>query len=297
MTAPFPCETDPLLEKDDGGNGNHEMFSRQPSLNPADEDEEVFATIRVLEPRPRTLHDGVSPLRNMENSFWDDVQNFTPGSMPHSTVVGITIGIMCGVLAYLYYTILEWLLEFCWEALPEILVVPFWPERLYFLWIPLLGYTMALGVGLSVRFLGEPGDLSYTVQCVHDKAYIEMSHVLPMLAASQFSILGGGSLGPEAPLVRFHFLLWLFFSQRECRTFRHTGLFGRIATILINSFFSLHVFCAGCHLCVLCRIRESQRVWHDANQFDSQTYPHGHVVGLGGLFRGSSRRIALCPGN
>ena len=28
-----------------------------------------------------------------------------------------------------------------------------------------------------------------------------MDHVLPMLAASQFSILGGGSLGPEAPLV------------------------------------------------------------------------------------------------
>jgi len=28
-----------------------------------------------------------------------------------------------------------------------------------------------------------------------------MNHVLPMLAASQFSILGGGSLGPEAPLV------------------------------------------------------------------------------------------------
>jgi H+/Cl- antiporter ClcA len=28
-----------------------------------------------------------------------------------------------------------------------------------------------------------------------------MSHVMPMVCASQFSILGGGSLGPEAPLV------------------------------------------------------------------------------------------------
>lgn len=35
----------------------------------------------------------------------------------------------------------------------------------------------------------------------NNQGYIDMGHVLPMLAASQFSILGGGSLGPEAPLV------------------------------------------------------------------------------------------------
>ena len=122
--------------------------------------------------------DGVSPLRSEEQSFWNDVKNFSPGSMPHSTVVGITIGIMCGVLAYLYYTILEWLLEFLWDTLPKMIIVPYVSEQWHFLWIPLLGTVMALGVGLSVRFLGEPGDLSYTVQCVHDKAYIEMNHVL-----------------------------------------------------------------------------------------------------------------------
>ena len=42
-------------------------------------------------------------------------------------------------------------------------------EAYHWLWIPILGYAMALGVGLSVRYLGEPGDLSYTVQCVHDQ--------------------------------------------------------------------------------------------------------------------------------
>ena len=218
----MPSERDPLLAKNGGVNSHHAADAADdasPGLDidsgdPNDEngdalinttmdriDSEVFATLRVLEPSSRTLHDGVSPLRSLEATFWDDLIHFNPGSMPHSTVVGISIGIMCGVLAYVYYTILEWLLEFLWETLPEAYFAPYVPEQWHLLWIPILGFLMALGVGLSVRYLGEPGDLSYTVQCVHDKAYIEMSHVLPMLAASQFSILGGGSLGPEAPLV------------------------------------------------------------------------------------------------
>ena len=72
---------------------------------------------------------------------------------------------------------------------------------------------MSIGVGLSVVLLGEPGDLAYTIQCVHDKAYVELSHMFPMVVASlfrylfhlicfqvfhiSFSIVGAGSLGPE----------------------------------------------------------------------------------------------------
>ena len=36
---------------------------------------------------------------------------------------------------------------------------------------------------------------------VHKQAFIPMDHVTPMATASLFSILAGGSLGPEAPLV------------------------------------------------------------------------------------------------
>jgi H+/Cl- antiporter ClcA len=190
-------ESDPLIAKDVSvASGNQEDIEDPGAINSA-----VFTSLRILEPRTHTLHDGVSPLRSGDSTFWNDVKYFNPGSMPHSTVVGTFIGVMCGILAYIYYTILEWLLAFLWKTLPEAIVVPNVPESLHFLWIPALGYVMAIGVGLSVQVLGEPGDLSYTVQCVHDKAYIEMSHVLPMLGASQFSILGGGSLGPEAPLV------------------------------------------------------------------------------------------------
>ena len=173
------------------------------------EEEEVFATLRILPPvvddarrdSVVPLHDTRSMMDSLQSTFWEDCKHFSPGSMPHSTIVGITIGVFCGVVAYLYYTVLEYLLEFCWKTLPDWIVTPHVPEAYYWIWIPALGSLMALGVGASVKYLGEPGDLSYTVQCVHDKAYIGMDHVLPMLMASQFSILGGGSLGPEAPLV------------------------------------------------------------------------------------------------
>ncbi|KAI0562748.1 hypothetical protein FGB62_54g15 [Gracilaria domingensis] len=60
---------------------------------------------------------------------------------------------------------------------------------------------MAVLVGVSIKVLGFPGDLAYTVKCVHKEGYVPVSHAPSMLVASQVSILGGGSLGPEAPLV------------------------------------------------------------------------------------------------
>ena len=139
-----------------------------------------------------------------QSSFWEDSYYFKDGSIPHSVVLALTIGVVCGTAAYLYYTCLFWLLQFTWHTLPEEYLVvpnPYWPEYLYVLWIPIVGVIMAVGVGLTVVYLGEPGDLPYTVKCVHEKAYVAMSHVMPMVCASQFSIIGGGSLGPEAPLV------------------------------------------------------------------------------------------------
>jgi len=179
----MPTEKDHLLAQNGYANGDDDRsdddlnHNRTPSdIN--DKDEEVFATIRVLEPTDRTLHDGVSPLRSGNVNFWDDLKNFTPGSMPHSVVVGISIGIMCGVLAYAYYTVLEWLLEYFWRTLPEQFMVPYIDKSFHWVWIPFLGFIMALGVGLSVTLLGEPGDLSYTVQCVHDKvsAYVRQCY-------------------------------------------------------------------------------------------------------------------------
>jgi len=144
---------------------------------------------------------GSVALRKTQSSFWEDAREFREGSVPQSIVVALAVGVVCGVAAFIYYQILFFLLDYLWHVLPQKYVVGVWPENLEVLWIALIGFLMAVLVGLSVQVMGEPGDLAYTIKCVHDKAYISMSHVLPMVAASQFSILGGGSLGPEAPLV------------------------------------------------------------------------------------------------
>jgi H+/Cl- antiporter ClcA len=138
---------------------------------------------------------------HFQGSFWEDLIHFREGSIPHSMVIAIAIGISCGFAAYLYYEGLWGLLEFLWKTIPEKYVVGVWPEWAYPLYIPLMGYAMSLLVGLSVKFLGDPGDLAHVIECVHEKGYISVDHSIPMICASQFSILGGGSLGPEAPLV------------------------------------------------------------------------------------------------
>jgi H+/Cl- antiporter ClcA len=139
--------------------------------------------------------------KTQSNSFLEDLSEFNEGTIPQSMVVALTVGITCGIAAWIYYTLLWGILEYLWHTFPQTYIEGHWPECLYVLWIPIVGFTMAVGLGLTVKYIGEPGDLAYTIKCVHEKAYISMSHVMPMVVASQFSILGGGSLGPEAPLV------------------------------------------------------------------------------------------------
>eukprot|EP00584_Thalassiosira_punctigera_P004571 CAMPEP_0172540892 /NCGR_PEP_ID=MMETSP1067-20121228/11796_1 /TAXON_ID=265564 ORGANISM="Thalassiosira punctigera, Strain Tpunct2005C2" /NCGR_SAMPLE_ID=MMETSP1067 /ASSEMBLY_ACC=CAM_ASM_000444 /LENGTH=700 /DNA_ID=CAMNT_0013326817 /DNA_START=110 /DNA_END=2212 /DNA_ORIENTATION=- len=140
-------------------------------------------------------------LQKVRSSFIEDAMNFSEGTIPQSIVVSIVIGCVCGVVAYAYYYVLDYFLELVWKELPLMLVMDAWPERLHVLWIPLVGFTLSICCGLSIYYLGEPGDLAYTIQCIHSKGYKGTHHIVPMVAASQFTILAGASLGPEAPLV------------------------------------------------------------------------------------------------
>jgi hypothetical protein len=133
-----------------------------------------------------------------QSSFWEDASQFNEGSIPHSIVLAFVIGVVCGTASFVYYKILFWVLEFVWHTLPELVVVDKWPEWAYVLWIPLVGFTMALGVGSTVAFMGEPGDLASTIKCVHDKAYVAMSHVMPMVRAVGFV------LTDPCPSIVFH---------------------------------------------------------------------------------------------
>lgn len=124
------------------------------------------------------------------------------GTIPQSFFAAVVIGGLCSIGAYLYYLSLWFLLDYVWHDLPSVTKFnEIFPEWAWFLWIPIVGFVMASLVGLSVVYLGEPGDLAYVVKCVHAHGFIHENHMIPMIAASQFSIIGGGSLGPEAPLV------------------------------------------------------------------------------------------------
>eukprot|EP00957_Ditylum_brightwellii_P145025 11045167-Ditylum_brightwellii.AAC.1 len=85
---------------------------------------------------------------------------------------------------------------------------------------------MALFVGISIKVFGEPGDLAFAISCVHKKGFVPVDHALPMLVAFLFSIVGGGSLGPEALLVAVCAALGGFVSRSK-----HTlmGMAGALA--------------------------------------------------------------------
>ena len=192
-------------------------------------------------------------LLKTKGSFWEDARSFQEGTIPQSVVLAVVVGIVCGVCAYIYYFVLELLLDVIWKTLPEKYIIDVWPESSYFWWIPIAGFSMCIGVGLTVMFLGDPGDLPYTIKCVHEKGYIAIGHVPPMVLASLFSIVGGGSLGPEAPLVAICAALggWIsrtVFKQNNRNVVRkHTlmGMAGALAAFfgcpLGGSLFALEV--------------------------------------------------------
>lgn len=190
--------------------------SYQSSMTSTAEDDGGGDVVKPGSRHHRRLSSGRVLVKTQSSTFWGDAKVLAPGSVPHSMLLALVIGVVCGVAAFLYYRALDASLEFLWKTLPQ-RYASHWPDHLQFLWVPLVGITMAALVGLTVRYVGEPGDLPYTIKCVHEKAYVAMDHVLPMVLASQFSILAGGSLGPEAPLVAICAALGGFISRTVFR--------------------------------------------------------------------------------
>ncbi len=199
----------------------------------------------------KEIHDEF--LAKVQTSFYHDAITFAEGTIPQSIVVALVVGIVCGIVAFMYYYALDYFLELIWKTMPEMFVVGVWPERYHWLWIPLVSFLLSACCGLSVYFLGEPGDLAYTIQCIHDKGYKGTHHIIPMIAASQFTILAGASLGPEAPLVAICAATAGFISRRVFRQTnrnvvrKHTfmGMSGALAAFfgvpLGGSLFALEV--------------------------------------------------------
>ena len=114
------------------------------------------------------------------------------------------VGSVGGLVATVYYFVLENFLELVWDVGEEY-VTGFFPE-----WLPAWNYTWmvatigGLGVGLCLYFLGQPGEMAIVIDKVHDAGRLEPSQTPGMVATSLVSITAGGSLGPEAPLVQIN---------------------------------------------------------------------------------------------
>ncbi|MEM6437420.1 MAG: chloride channel protein, partial [Cyanobacteria bacterium P01_D01_bin.115] len=114
------------------------------------------------------------------------------------------VGAAGGVVATVYYFLLEFLLELVWET-GRASIVPWFPA-----WLPHWHYTWIVatiggfGVGLCLYLLGLPGEMALVIDRVHDAGRLEPEQTPGMIATSLVSITAGGSLGPEAPLVQIN---------------------------------------------------------------------------------------------
>lgn len=112
------------------------------------------------------------------------------------------IGIAGGLVATAYYYTLEGSLHLVWHTIPE-LISPYLPTAIAtgnYVWI-----ATTIGgflVGLTLHFMGLPGEVAFVVDKVHQPGRISQKQTPAMIVASLISITFGGSAGPEAPLVQ-----------------------------------------------------------------------------------------------
>ena len=113
------------------------------------------------------------------------------------------IGVMGGFIATVYYWILHGGLYMVWEvihpALSAALTLP-WSSSIALVGLTVVGGTL---VGLSIKWMRSPGEISAVVNNIHIKnGRMDYKQKSSMLINSLVSIVFGGSAGPEAPLVQ-----------------------------------------------------------------------------------------------
>lgn len=113
------------------------------------------------------------------------------------------IGVIGGFIATLYYWVLNGGLYVIWDvlhpALDELLAIP-WSSPIALVLLTASGGAI---VGLSIKWLSAPGEISAVVNNIHIKnGRMDYGQNPSMLINSLVSIVFGGSAGPEAPLVQ-----------------------------------------------------------------------------------------------
>lgn len=113
------------------------------------------------------------------------------------------IGIAGGLVATMYYYTLEAGLHLVWHTIPELLT-PYLPPLAVSNYVWIATTIGGFLVGLTLYFMGLPGEVAFVVDKVHQPGRISSQQTPAMIVASLISIAFGGSAGPEAPLVQIN---------------------------------------------------------------------------------------------
>jgi H+/Cl- antiporter ClcA len=109
------------------------------------------------------------------------------------------IGILAGTVTLLFITLVNLVIEFVWDSLPDLLGFGGEPSSFYIFTIAVLG---GLSVGLLVRFFGEkPAILAELMAEFGKTGRIEYKDVPGVVLTAFVSLVSGGALGPEAALM------------------------------------------------------------------------------------------------
>ena len=123
------------------------------------------------------------------------------------------IGAAGGLLATIYYLLLQGLLHGIWL---KILHRPLNSLSIEPHFSPLILLVTSVGgllVGLLTRWLGSAGEIAAVVDNIHlREGRIDMRQTPAMTVTSLVSIAAGGSAGPEAPLVQINDWVMEFFA-------------------------------------------------------------------------------------
>lgn len=157
-----------------------------------------------------TIPTDLSPSHEKSSEETETAQN-QQLTYPKLILCSVAIGVTGGLVATVYYFILEGMIHGVWHTLPE-LVEPYFPS-----WLPFSNYVWiatTIGgfcVGLILYFMGLPGEMAQVVDKIHNPGRIDIKKTPAMVIASLVAITSGGSAGPEAPLVQVNgsFGSWL----------------------------------------------------------------------------------------
>ena len=143
----------------------------------------------------------------------DQAEDSSPQQLTYLQLMlcAAAIGAVGGLVATIYYFVLESMMHGVWHTLRES-ALPFFPS-----WLPTSSYvwiattTGGFLVGVAIYLMGLPGEMAQVVDRIHSPGRIDIRKTPAMVIASLIAITAGGSAGPEAPLVQVNgsFGSWL----------------------------------------------------------------------------------------